>query len=63
MLMNLGNRVARIEGARYSELETLLNQYQIQNSDLDLFTEFADDGRGNLSWGDGVKAGDPSRTP
>lgn len=33
-----GNRVARIEGPRYNELESILNQYQIQNSDLDLFS-------------------------
>lgn len=38
-----GNRVARVDGPRYSELETVLNQYQLLNSDLDLFSESAND--------------------
>lgn len=32
-----GNRVARIEGPRYNELESILNQYQIQNSGKSAF--------------------------
>lgn len=34
-----GNRVARVDGQRISDLENILNQYQYINSDLDLFSE------------------------
>lgn len=38
-----GHRVARVEGPRYAELDTILGQYQLSNSDLDLFSESAND--------------------
>ena len=38
-----GNRVARVDGPRFSEVETVVNQYQLLNSDLDLFSESAND--------------------
>jgi hypothetical protein len=56
-----GNRVARVEGSSISELEEVLNMYQFQNSDLDLFSEDASRKR-QLQWGDG-NAKDMSRTP
>jgi hypothetical protein len=56
-----GNRVARLEGANYPELEELLQRYQFMNSDLDLFSERANQKR-KLQWGDG-KVKDASRTP
>lgn len=53
-----GNRVARVEGANsIVELEELLNNYQFQNSKLDLFSEVA-----VKPWGDG-KRKDATRTP
>ena len=45
-----GSRVSRVEGD-IVEVERLLNMYQYQNSDLDLFSENAK-GKGGLSWGD-----------
>ncbi len=46
-----GNRVARVEGDLL-ELDRLLNSYQLQNSDLDLFSEDADNDR-RIAWGEG----------
>lgn len=54
-----GNRVAREEGSNLAELEDILNMYQFQNSNLDLFSEEASAQR---KWGDGM-AKDMSRTP
>ena len=56
-----GNRVARVEGSNMAELEELLKMYQFQNSELDLFSERAEQKR-KLKWGDGT-AKDMSRTP
>jgi hypothetical protein len=56
-----GNRVARMEGPDLAELVDILNRYQFQNSDLDLFSEDSSRKR-KLQWGDG-KARDASRTP
>jgi hypothetical protein len=57
-----GNRVARMEGPTdLQELETVLNMYQFQNTELDLFSEDANQKR-KLRWGDG-KAKDMTRTP
>lgn len=47
-----GNRVARVEGNNILELEEVVKMYQLQNSDLDLFSEEADNKR-RLAWGDG----------
>ena len=44
-----GNRVARVEGSSLSELEQVLNMYQFQNSQLDLFSEEAVETR---KWGE-----------
>lgn len=56
-----GNRVARMEGPDLQELEKVLNMYQFQNTELDLFSEDANQKR-KLQWGDG-KAKDMTRTP
>jgi hypothetical protein len=56
-----GNRVARVEGPNYTELENLLDMYQFQNSKLDLFSEEAEQKR-QLKWGDGKQI-DYSKTP
>jgi hypothetical protein len=56
-----GNRVSRMEGPDLQELETVLNMYQFQNTELDLFSEDANQKR-KLQWGDG-KAKDMTRTP
>ena len=57
-----GNRVARMEGPTdLQELETVLNMYQFQNTELDLFSEDANQKR-KLQWGDG-QAKDMTRTP
>ncbi|KAL7470924.1 hypothetical protein ACHAXS_011208 [Conticribra weissflogii] len=63
-----GNRVARIDGPRYSELEALLNQYQFLNSDLDLFSESAQNSNNFTPhpspWGNGApSSSDFSKTP
>jgi hypothetical protein len=65
-----GNRVARVVGPRYSELETILSQYQLLNSDLDLFSESANDAMAAQSqpqptpWGEqGSAKVDLSKTP
>lgn len=55
-----GNRVARIQGSS-TELEDVLQMYQFQNSDLDLFSESVSRKR-RLQWGDGT-AKDMTRTP
>ena len=52
-----GNRVARVEGNQHVELEDLLQNYQFQNSKLDLFSE-----ESPQPWGDG-KIRDPMKTP
>lgn len=52
-----GNRVARVEGPSYTEVEELLERYQFQNTNLDLFSE-----AGVAPWGDG-KVKDPTKTP
>eukprot|EP00751_Fragilariopsis_kerguelensis_P029465 CAMPEP_0170928414 /NCGR_PEP_ID=MMETSP0735-20130129/14124_1 /TAXON_ID=186038 /ORGANISM="Fragilariopsis kerguelensis, Strain L26-C5" /LENGTH=255 /DNA_ID=CAMNT_0011329199 /DNA_START=83 /DNA_END=850 /DNA_ORIENTATION=+ len=56
-----GNRVARMEGPDLQELEKVLNMYQFMNTDLDLFSEDANQKR-KLQWGDG-KAKNMARTP
>ena len=56
-----GNRVARVEGSNLSELEEVLNMYQFQNSNLDLFSEDASNKR-ELQWGD-RRAKDMNKTP
>lgn len=53
-----GQRVARVEGPSYTEVEDLLERYQFQNSNLDLFSEAAIE-----PWGDGKAKPDPNRTP
>lgn len=63
-----GDRVARVDGPRYSELETLLDQYQLLNSDLDLFSESANDTGASSQpqpspWGQGSSRADFSKTP
>jgi hypothetical protein len=55
-----GNRVARVEGG-VPELEEVLNMYQFQNTNLDLFSDSADN-RKRLAWGDGTLR-DPNETP
>jgi hypothetical protein len=40
-----GNRVARVEGPNYQQLQAVLEMYQLQNSRLDLFSEDAYDKR------------------
>lgn len=57
----IGNRVARVDGPNFTELEELIDMYQFQNTDLDLFSERADNKR-RLKWGDG-KIKDPNKTP
>lgn len=47
-----GNRVARVEGSNYDELQDVLDMYQFQKSSLDLFSEDADNEK-RLGWGDG----------
>lgn len=56
-----GNRVGRVEGNAYTDLEELLDRYQLMNSKLDLFSESADNMR-RMAWGDG-KLADPMKTP
>lgn len=56
-----GNRVARVDGPDFTELEELLQMYQFQNSALDLFSEGADNKK-RLAWEDG-KLMDPTKTP
>jgi hypothetical protein len=56
-ITSLGNRVARVEGTSYTEVEELLVNYQFQNTKLDLFSE-----AGEAPWGDG-KIRDPMKTP
>lgn len=51
--------MARVEGSNIVEVEELLQRYQFQNSDLDLFSEDSP-----LPWGAGGKGGrDPMKTP
>jgi hypothetical protein len=57
-----GNRVARLEGGSLPELEELLDYYQFQNSELDLFSEQADNNK-RLAWQDGKVRKDPTKTP
>ena len=57
-LLLLGNRVARVEGANHVEVEELLDRYQFQNSQLDLFSEVSPE-----PWGEGKAKPDFSRTP
>lgn len=59
-----GDRVARVEGPRYAELETVINRYQMLNSKLDLFSESANDGgdSSRSAWGQGGST-DFSTTP
>jgi hypothetical protein len=52
-----GNRVARIEGPNHAEVQTLLEQYQFQNTNLDLFSEASP-----LPWGSGERL-DYTKTP
>lgn len=52
-----GNRVGRVEGANYVEVEDLLQRYQFVNSKLDLFSE-----QSPKLWGD-EKVRNPARTP
>ena len=53
--------MARVEGGSIPELEELLNIYQFQNSNLDFFSENANNAK-RLAWGDG-KLADPMKTP
>lgn len=53
-----GNRVARIQGTSIVELEQALQQYQLQNSQLDLFSEMA-----SQKWGDGTSQAKMDATP
>ncbi len=46
-----GNRVARVDGQRISDLENVLNQYQYINSNLDLFSEDSKTSQSS-PWGD-----------
>jgi hypothetical protein len=57
-----GNRVARIEGSRLSELEDILKMYQLQNSKLDLFSEDASQKR-KMVWGDAGSTAAAGKTP
>lgn len=57
-----GNRVARIEGDDMNALESTLDNYQLLNSKLDLFSESADNQR-RLDWGDGKIKGFDGSTP
>jgi hypothetical protein len=52
-----GNRVARVEGPNHAQVQTLLEQYQFQNSNLDLFSEASP-----LPWGQGQRL-DYTKTP
>jgi hypothetical protein len=52
-----GNRVARVEGSNQAEVEELLERYQFQSSQLDLFSEVSPE-----PWGDG-KARNYAKTP
>lgn len=52
-----GNRVARVEGSNYAELEKVLELYQFQNSQLDLFSEDS-----KRPWGDG-RSFNATKTP
>jgi len=56
-----GNRVARVDGPDIAEVEELLNMYQFQNSQLDLFSESADNKK-RLAWSKG-EAVDPTKVP
>jgi hypothetical protein len=56
-----GNRVSRMEGPDLGELVDILNMYQFQNSELDLFSEDSSQKR-KLQWGD-AKSRDMSKTP
>lgn len=47
-----GNRVGRVEGPKYPDVEDLIKRYGFINSKLDLFSEEADNKR-KLRWGDG----------
>ena len=42
-----GNRVARVESSNHAELQDVLDRYQFQNTQLDLFSETAERGWGN----------------
>jgi len=54
-----GNRVARVEGpSSHVEVEELLERYQFQNSQLDLFSEVSPE-----PWGEGKAKADFSKTP
>lgn len=48
-----GNRVARVEGNEYNQLQQVLDLYQMQNSKLDLFSEDANARKQRLTWGNG----------
>ena len=56
-----GNRVARVDGD-ITEVDRILNMYQMQNSKLDLFSEEADNQR-RIDWGEGKVASSGSATP
>jgi hypothetical protein len=56
-----GNRVARVSGSDMVELERVLQMYQFQNSELDLFSENAERTR-LVKWGDETTK-DMNRTP
>jgi hypothetical protein len=56
-----GNRVARIQGSSIADLEKALQQYQFQNSKLDLFSEKAM--ASQRSWGDGTSKANMNVTP
>mmetsp|Transcript_3205 Transcript_3205/g.3727 ORF Transcript_3205/g.3727 Transcript_3205/m.3727 type:complete len:255 (+) Transcript_3205:68-832(+) len=56
-----GNRVARVEGDMM-ELERVIDMYQLQNSDLDLFSEESNNNP-TLAWGDGRIKSNVGATP
>lgn len=57
-----GERVARVEGNDALEVEDVINRFQLLNSELDLFSEDADNQR-RLAWGEGKIRGNIEATP
>lgn len=57
-----GNRVSRVEGNNLIELQDIIDRYQLLNSELDLFSENANNQR-RLDWGDGKIQSNVDATP
>jgi len=57
-----GQRVARVENNDINRLGELLDMYQFQNSELDMFSEDADNQR-RLAWGEGKIRANENATP